>query len=439
MQLTAVVFLGPTLPLEEAQALLPDAVFRPPVAQGDVAHVLDELRPDAIGIIDGVFYLNTAVWHKEILYALQQGVPVLGASSMGALRAAECAAFGMVGIGQVFDQYMSGELIGDDEVALAHGDAELDWMPLSEALVNVRATLTAAVSAGKLSKSTAEKTIAAAKELYFPERTKQAIVAAAQLSPNETVALERALNEGFVDVKRSDALLLLERLRSGDLERPKCEMNHSMMFAAFAERDRIFQRAAGSVRGDEIKRLAAIEHPAFVEMLERTIDKMVLDELAELWSVEASAEQIEDEMARLCWRLRIDDEQELTDWLADNNLDLAGFHRLAEREAVIRRLRDWKRAIHGKRNLVAPFLDELRLRGEYAEWADRAVSSGRARERTPPPAEPLSEHDLLHQHMLRTNWRPDPPLERAALEAGFKDIADLFDELALHARTDADG
>ncbi|RUX68847.1 hypothetical protein EN904_03020 [Mesorhizobium sp. M7A.F.Ca.CA.001.07.2.1] len=53
-----------------------------------------------IGLIDGLFESGPAVWHKEILFALDAGCRLLGAASMGALRAAECWQFGMIGIGK---------------------------------------------------------------------------------------------------------------------------------------------------------------------------------------------------------------------------------------------------------------------------------------------------------------------------------------------------
>ena len=65
------VFAGPSLPLSEARQEI-DAVFLPPVSEGDIYRATFE-RPDAIGIIDGYFENVPAVWHKEILYALQQG------------------------------------------------------------------------------------------------------------------------------------------------------------------------------------------------------------------------------------------------------------------------------------------------------------------------------------------------------------------------------
>ena len=39
-------------------------------------------------IIDGVFHWVTPVWQREIRTALESGIVVIGAASMGALRAA---------------------------------------------------------------------------------------------------------------------------------------------------------------------------------------------------------------------------------------------------------------------------------------------------------------------------------------------------------------
>lgn len=107
---------------------------RPPVRQGDVYLATLE-QPSAIGIIDGYFEGVPSVWHKEILWAMSQGIAVLGASSMGALRAAELDTFGMIGIGSIYRAYRDGQLEDDDEVALVHGPQELGYHALSVAMV----------------------------------------------------------------------------------------------------------------------------------------------------------------------------------------------------------------------------------------------------------------------------------------------------------------
>ena len=79
-----------------------------------------------------------AVWHKEILLALERGIEVWGAASMGALRAAELAPFGMRGVGAIYRAFARGALVADDEVAVAHLPAAQGYRAVSDALVNLR-------------------------------------------------------------------------------------------------------------------------------------------------------------------------------------------------------------------------------------------------------------------------------------------------------------
>ncbi len=83
-----VIFVGPSLP-DAASFAGDDAFVCPPAVQGDVLAAVKR-GASVIGLIDGGFEYTAPVWHKEILYALSQNVAVLGAASMGALRAAEC-------------------------------------------------------------------------------------------------------------------------------------------------------------------------------------------------------------------------------------------------------------------------------------------------------------------------------------------------------------
>jgi len=67
-------------------------------------------------IIDGVFHQEPAVPPREILDVLEDGAVIVGASSMGALRAAECWPAGMRGVGTIYRLYRRGALKSDDEV-----------------------------------------------------------------------------------------------------------------------------------------------------------------------------------------------------------------------------------------------------------------------------------------------------------------------------------
>jgi len=103
-----VIFAGPTIAADAIRNRL-DAEVLPPVAQGDVYRVARR-RPPAIGIVDGYFEGVPSVWHKEILWAMEQGIPVFGSASMGALRAAELHDFGMIGVGAIFEAYLKARL-----------------------------------------------------------------------------------------------------------------------------------------------------------------------------------------------------------------------------------------------------------------------------------------------------------------------------------------
>lgn len=238
-----VVFMGPTLDRAEARGRL-DARYLPPVSQGDILSVAAE-RPRAIGIIDGYFQLVPAVWHKEILHALDSGIPVFGAASMGALRAAELDAFGMVGVGRIYQWYRNQFLVADDEVAVIHAPHAIGHRPLSEAMVNIRATLDLAVREGLVSEDSARTLVAAcAATPYWLRSHERVLEDAARLGlpQGEIDALARAER---VDQKRLDALELLDLLAEGVWRRvPRSEFrfNRTTKFNRLAERDTCLAR-----------------------------------------------------------------------------------------------------------------------------------------------------------------------------------------------------
>lgn len=207
------VFLGPTLAVDAARAVLP-ATYLPPAAMGDV-YALIASRPRVIAIIDGVFTRVPAVWHREILLALTQGIHVFGASSMGALRAAELHAFGMIGVGQVFEQFRDGALEDDDEVAVTHGDAASSFRQSSEAMVNLRHGLDRARDAGVIAPRTRDELVALAKQRYFPDRSWPAVFEDAHragIGAGEIDALSGFVRRERPSLKRDDALALLHHL-----------------------------------------------------------------------------------------------------------------------------------------------------------------------------------------------------------------------------------
>jgi TfuA protein len=203
-----VVFLGPSLPVSKAQAVLPDATYLPPIRRGELIAALKQ-RPAIVGIIDGQFLQSLAVSPLEIFAAIDSGATVLGAASMGALRAVEMAPFGMIGVGTIFRWFRDARLVAEDELAVAY-DANTG-SALSDALVNMRYAFSRAVAEAVIHRDTRRVLIQRAKSLYFPERTYHSTIRLAEsvVPRTELTRLRRWLPHRCPDLKADDALRLL--------------------------------------------------------------------------------------------------------------------------------------------------------------------------------------------------------------------------------------
>nr|WP_255607607.1 TfuA-like protein [Ancylobacter sp. Lp-2] len=203
-----------------------EATYLPPAEQGSLVRAVRELRPRAVVLIDGSFSRVPAIRHKEILWTLAQDIPVFGAASIGAVRAAELEPFGMLGHGLIYRWYRRTPFADDDEVAVAMMPAELGAAPLSDALVNIRLTLAAARRAGVLSEALRRAVETIARRTYFLDRLYAPILASARsVLPAEAHAeldrFEHWWPDHAVDHKRADALGLLRLLATTpDLLRP---------------------------------------------------------------------------------------------------------------------------------------------------------------------------------------------------------------------------
>ncbi|MEV0275699.1 TfuA-like protein [Streptomyces sp. NPDC050610] len=211
MDLDPVVFLGPSLGRAVAARTL-DAEFLPPVVRGDIDALLARPRPPClIGIVDGRFLDSLAVSPKEVLRAVDAGIPVYGSSSMGALRAAECFPFGVTGVGRIFDAYASGAVDADDEVALVYDPDTL--RATSEPLINLRFAVRAGIATGELDAAAGERFLALAKSLHFPRRTVVNVLRMLAAEGFATDGIAAYFAERAPDTKAEDALALLRALR----------------------------------------------------------------------------------------------------------------------------------------------------------------------------------------------------------------------------------
>jgi hypothetical protein len=203
------VYAGPTLTAAAIHSVVPDAIVHDPVQHGDLLGA-GFGTGDWVVLIDGYYHQTGAVRHKEILYVLDRGAAVVGAASMGAIRAAELYALGMSGIGEVFRMYRDGEICADDEVAVAHGEAP-EFQRASEALVNIRFALSCARKAGLAGASEEAGLLEHARALPYPERSWLAIEhRVRRRDPWLTPALDRVrayaqANAAALDLKAADA------------------------------------------------------------------------------------------------------------------------------------------------------------------------------------------------------------------------------------------
>ncbi len=213
-----IVFVGPTLRHSEVRELIPDAVIFPPVRFGDIYGLIAS-GIEKIVIVDGLFHGDPPVWQREIALALARGISVIGAASMGALRALELAPYGMVGVGKIVRWYREGKIEGDDEVACLHAGEELDYMLLSLPLVDVRALLASSVSNGEIEASLADVIIRELKRCSHVERTRDTIVeiaCAGGADQGTRSFLSKQFAPGYPSLKADDARAALAFCRNSE-------------------------------------------------------------------------------------------------------------------------------------------------------------------------------------------------------------------------------
>jgi hypothetical protein len=203
------VYLGPTLSLAEARSTL-DAIYLPPITDGALVEGVERFAPTAILIIDGLFQSAPAIKHREILWAIERGITVIGASSMGALRAAELFPR-MLGFGMIYRWCRRFDFTADDAVAVVHGPEELQSLPLSTAYLDLRLTFRRAARRGLISDRCRKRLDAVAGAMNFRDRTIENIVREVMLSDDDAgiARLVTILTTSLVSQKKRDALRAL--------------------------------------------------------------------------------------------------------------------------------------------------------------------------------------------------------------------------------------
>ena len=437
------VFLGPSMPLAEARDLLPGAVFRPPAQQGDLLASVNQGGANVIGLIDGTFHQNLSVWHNEVCYLLSRGIVIFGASSMGALRAAETDRFGMIGVGQIYRWYKDGVITGDDEVALLHSDERSDYRSLSLPLVNIRASIGLAVSKKQLSTATAAELIEIARAIYYPDRQVPTILQRCQeahFAAAEVDTARRVLTDDYVDLKNADAremLIAIRRCFDGIDPLPKSvpfKFARSSVFESLYNLDQRVRTEKGEVTLQEVAEYVALHSADFIEIRRVSLDRSIVGFFAHLIGIEVTQEDVKAERAAFMAERGIESSEDMALWLRQNLFNESDLEEYLSQEASCRRLRAWILSCRSLDRGAKSLVDELRMRGEFPKWANAAAEQAAIVDayQTRPEYQDVAEADprlLAQRHAAHTNVRIEGNAGVWAEKAGFEVVSALVEAL----------
>ncbi|WP_245602916.1 TfuA-like protein [Leisingera methylohalidivorans] len=349
-----------------------NATVLPPAGQGDIYRAARQ-GATVIGLIDGYFEGVPSVWHKEILWAMEQGIAVFGSASMGALRAVELSAFGMIGTGNIYKAYAAGEICDDDEVAVLHCPAEMGFAPLSEPMVSIRATVARAVTDAALEADQAAELLRTAKRLFYQDRTWEQILAGVA-DASWLGRFSAWLETGRVDAKRDDAQMMLNRmaavLQNGAMAAcmPAQRVERSLAWQGLVRR---IEAEAQSLPDADLRVLdeLRLEPERFGEFRTRAALRCMALEDARRTDLSADRQEILEQLNRHRETLKLFRSHDLKQWLAENGLTADGYEALLG-ETVLAGT-----AVNAQdRDLDLHLLAELRQADAYAQLKSRAIS-----------------------------------------------------------------
>lgn len=432
-----ICYLGPSLPLHLAVELAPNVIFRPPARQGDLLSDTVEIQPDRILLIDGTFESTLSVWMKEIVFALSKEVKVYGASSMGALRAADLWRVGMIGHGKIYEWYRDGITEDDSEVAVLYAlDSKGNYHSQSVPIVDVRATLIGVSKKLQIGIDHQEALLAAAKSIHFTRRNRDQLARVWSGILGEPIA--QSLANNLWNQKAEDASALLRNypflIPEPEVEQPT-ETALSKFFWAQYDRDRKIKIEASehsSIRiaqqhvSDYIALNSTDHHQIFWDARNFYLANM----LAEKLGVRVSEPDVSREHARFCIRYGLHNQPDLALWISANNLTEGEFMILLIRMAVVRKMQEWLRSSLVPMDSTKITLDYLKSHNAYTYWAKECAQKEaeiQAKEIDASlifsPTESIEEQ--LAAHCQQTGLTVDGTLEDFVAETGFVSTYEL--------------
>lgn len=207
------IYAGLSLSQSELAALLPEAEFHQPIERYDLLKDID-LGYNVVGIIDGKFQQSLAVNSSEILDAIRCGLKMYGSSSMGALRAAEMAHFGMIGCGAIYEFVKKSPIFQDDYLGQSFNSENL--AASSVPYIDLHFELERKVASGAISGHHGEMMRHAYSEIFYPQRNQQALKFALKEKSATDSNLEKAIEilfQNFQSQKNIDAVKMVQQIK----------------------------------------------------------------------------------------------------------------------------------------------------------------------------------------------------------------------------------
>jgi hypothetical protein len=398
-----------------------------------------EFEPSHILLVTGSFYQSLSVWHKEIAWALQiPGIKgVYGAASMGALRAADLADFGMIGSGKIFSWYYEGVTFDESEVAAVYqqGRDEFSYTSYTIPLVNVRGALLKALESEVLELEEAEEIFTQARAIHWTERTERSL-------SEYPILLEilRTHNQ-----KAIDALELLYKFR--ELKPVEgfvrfTEESLSLLFSAQFERDRAVLVGKRPVKLQDLEAFVMLHDQEYEEHLAAADDRVLALLLADIYRINVTVAEIDEEWRRFSVRMGLRSLQEHDQWMRENHVNGKELMRLIADEVRLRKMRKALMTRSGPRRRTQRLLDYLKLTQRYRYWSNAAarheeqISAVGGEETLYFGQTDVSL--LLSEHAKKAGLTITLSLEDYVREMGFGTVRELMVALARDKLADAD-
>jgi hypothetical protein len=341
----------------------------------------------------------------------------------------------MVGVGEVYEQFAAGELEDDDEVTIIHSDAATGFRSLSDAMVNVRATLRRAVSDGVLTHEEGAALVAMVKSRHYSERSFRRLLSDAP--PAVAARLTPWLEDHRCDVKRADALTLLGHVRAlvqnGALDvphRPNFRFAHTDAWEQVRRQIRLKAlkdvQLTETASGDAVLNELRIAQADFLDKSNHALVHTLAQELAAGSGEQVDQSLLADSVNAFRLQHGLIQPNAVQPWLEAQGLDVVAFTRLLKEALTTRRYR----ALYDS-EVERTLIELLRLSGEYARLLARAE-----RKQAVLSAQGLSNPTLEQAGITEEAlWRWFASQQRCsaksflphdvAAEVGYRDVAEL--------------